>query len=58
MCGIVGIVGKNNNNGIVLSQMLQAQAHRGPDANQTYCNGTVFLGHNRLNRKCEPTNDK
>lgn len=48
MCGIAGILGKNPNNSNLLRMMLEAQKHRGPDATNTWNDGKIFLGHNRL----------
>jgi asparagine synthase (glutamine-hydrolysing) len=48
MCGIAGIIRKDNKgNGAILA-MLQAQQHRGPDAQKVWAGESVFLGHNRL----------
>ncbi len=46
MCGIAGIIG--NGDPQLLQQMLQAQAHRGPDNCSTWQHQQVALGHNRL----------
>lgn len=48
MCGIAGIVGRNPENMLVLTSMLDMQKHRGPDAQGTWADEEVFLGHNRL----------
>ncbi len=49
MCGISGIIGKNWNTDI-LDDMLKAQQHRGPDAQDTYESEDHLAGlaHNRL----------
>ncbi|MDC1325663.1 asparagine synthase (glutamine-hydrolyzing) [Ulvibacter sp.] len=47
MCGIAGIIGPNATPEIV-SRMLYAQRHRGPDAIGEYCDTDIALGHNRL----------
>ncbi len=47
MCGIAGIIG-NKASQKQLDAMLEAQAHRGPDATGRYMKGDTFLGHNRL----------
>lgn len=47
MCGIAGIIGPNASQQ-QLDAMLKAQAHRGPDATESYHESTTFLGHNRL----------
>ncbi|MCX6706204.1 MAG: asparagine synthase (glutamine-hydrolyzing) [Candidatus Woesebacteria bacterium] len=46
MCGIVGYVGDCNREKI--NKMLQATAHRGPDASGIFIKGNVGLGNNRL----------
>ena len=48
MCGIAGIVGRNPENKLVLARMLDKQKHRGPDAQGTWSEDEVCLGHNRL----------
>lgn len=48
MCGIAGIIGEKANEA-ELQQMLQKQAHRGPDHTGSYLDkGFAALGHNRL----------
>ncbi len=47
MCGIVGIIGRKASQD-QLDAMLKAQAHRGPDATESYRESEAFLGHNRL----------
>lgn len=46
MCGIAGIIG-NNNTGI-LTNMLAATRHRGPDDSGTYTDNYCTIGMNRL----------
>ncbi|WP_396175223.1 asparagine synthase (glutamine-hydrolyzing) [Flavobacterium sp.] len=48
MCGIAGIIGNHPTNLSELNGMLAEQKHRGPDATNTWSDGTVYLGHNRL----------
>ncbi len=51
MCGIAGFIDptlKNSDREPLLENMLQAIAHRGPDARGKYIEGAVALGHNRL----------
>jgi asparagine synthase (glutamine-hydrolysing) len=48
MCGIAGIIGQSANKQNI-SQMLETQAHRGPDFMDFYCEeNKIVLGHNRL----------
>lgn len=49
MCGIAGIIGKGNNDQLLL-KMLNSQKHRGPDATGEFYDrqGGAALGHNRL----------
>lgn len=51
MCGIVGIFSQNlqlEEKKVRLSNMLKAQSHRGPDAEQQWHDDSCSLGHNRL----------
>jgi asparagine synthase (glutamine-hydrolysing) len=48
MCGIAGIVGKMDTNGADLGAMLRALAHRGPDGEGMFSDGSAALGHRRL----------
>lgn len=48
MCGIAGIVGSNPENKLILARMLDKQKHRGPDAQGSWSDDKVCLGHNRL----------
>lgn len=48
MCGIVGIIEKNTDNRVLMGQMLDAIAHRGPDDKSVYAHGDCTLGHRRL----------
>ena len=48
MCGIAGITGNYAGRSEVMSRMLQAQKHRGPDATGVWSDNCIFLGHNRL----------
>jgi asparagine synthase (glutamine-hydrolysing) len=47
MCGIAGIIGNDFDNN-KLSEMLDAQNHRGPDYTGKWSDNTCSLGHNRL----------
>lgn len=48
MCGIVGIIGADPKNAVVVENMLLAQQHRGPDSRQVWNDDSIYLGHNRL----------
>src|SRR5665647_1350157 len=48
MCGIAGIIGKIENREQFMQQMLDKQRHRGPDAQDSWQDDQVILGHNRL----------
>jgi len=48
VCGIAGIVEKNKDNKALMSQMLDAIAHRGPDDKSIYTRDDCTLGHRRL----------
>ncbi len=48
MCGIAGIIEKNTDNKTLMSQMLDAIAHRGPDDKSVYTANDCTLGHRRL----------
>lgn len=50
MCGIAGFVTKENitNGKQILSNMAEAQIHRGPDFTGYFSNDKTFLSHNRL----------
>ncbi|MCE4566647.1 asparagine synthase (glutamine-hydrolyzing) [Maribellus sp. CM-23] len=48
MCGIAGIIEKGKNNRELMSQMLDAIAHRGPDDKSLFAHGDCILGHRRL----------
>ena len=48
MCGIVGIVEKEKDNRQLMSAMLDAIAHRGPNDKSIYTHGNFTLGHRRL----------
>jgi asparagine synthase (glutamine-hydrolysing) len=48
MCGIAGIVGQMDANGADLGAMLRALAHRGPDGEGKFSDGSAALGHRRL----------
>ena len=49
MCGIAGII-SNHDSKLEqnLNQMIKTLSHRGPDANGSYKDNSVFLGHSRL----------
>jgi asparagine synthase (glutamine-hydrolysing) len=46
MCGIIGGIGNYQNS--VIHQSIDSIAHRGPDSNDIFDNGNIFLGHTRL----------
>jgi asparagine synthase (glutamine-hydrolysing) len=48
MCGIAGIVGPGRDRGEILRAMVAAIAHRGPDGEGFFDDGTAALGHRRL----------
>ena len=48
MCGIAGIIGKQEYSKEILNKMLLKQNHRGPDATGVWYDEGVCLGHNRL----------
>lgn len=50
MCGIAGILEFNNShpNDLVIRKMTRALAHRGPDAEGTWIENKIALGHRRL----------
>ena len=50
MCGIAGFTVANGtkNHASVISSMVNALKHRGPDAQNTWNNETTYLGHARL----------
>lgn len=48
MCGIAGIVGKHPDNKLLVQSMLDKQSHRGPDAQGSWSEEGICLGHNRL----------
>lgn len=51
MCGIAGIIGNHesaNQKKELVGNMLGIIRHRGPEASNTYTDGPVCLGHNRL----------
>jgi len=48
MCGIVGIFEKNTDNRALMSTMLDAITHRGPNDKTIYTHGNFTLGHRRL----------
>ena len=48
MCGIAGFVDEIGDGEKLLATMLNAIAHRGPDACKTYIHENIHLGHNRL----------
>ena len=50
MCGFVGFINKIDNSNKVLCDMLDAIKHRGPDAEGTYIDDYIALGHRRLSR--------
>ncbi|MCR4334405.1 MAG: asparagine synthase (glutamine-hydrolyzing) [Patescibacteria group bacterium] len=48
MCGFVGYTGTTKDNKNVLSNMLKAISHRGPDSEDTYIDDKISLGFRRL----------
>lgn len=48
MCGICGFTGKTENKKIILKDMMDAIAHRGPDDEGVYVEENIALGHKRL----------
>lgn len=48
MCGFVGFTNFINDDGSVLTQMSDAIAHRGPDAENSYIDENIALGFRRL----------
>ncbi len=48
MCGFIGFTGNCEQKKEVLSKMLRAISHRGPDSEDTYIDDTIALGFRRL----------
>lgn len=48
MCGFAGIKTKSEDKEILLSRMMNALIHRGPDAQGKYLEGEIAFGHRRL----------
>ncbi len=50
MCGIAGLlrVGPGADPGEQVARMVSAQAHRGPDGEGLWCDGSASIGHRRL----------
>ena len=48
MCGFVGFIRKKKDSESVMREMLDTIVHRGPDAEGTYFDDKVALGHRRL----------
>ena len=48
MCGFVGFTNHIDNSNRVLQEMLDKIKHRGPDAEGTYIDEDIALGHRRL----------
>lgn len=48
MCGIVGFTNKINNSNKVIVDMMDKIRHRGPDAEGSYIDSDIVLGHRRL----------
>jgi len=46
MCGICGIIGKEDKN--LIEKMCDVMRHRGPDSNGVFSDTDISLGHNRL----------
>jgi len=47
MCGIAGVLGAAASENTI-TQLLEKQRHRGPDAEQFWVQPQIALGHNRL----------
>ena len=48
MCGFVGFTNHIDNSNVVLGEMLDKIKNRGPDAEGTYIDEDIALGHRRL----------
>lgn len=48
MCGIVGFTNSIDNSNIVISKMMDRIKHRGPDAEGSFVDEDIALGHRRL----------
>ena len=48
MCGFTGFTNHIDNSNAVLQEMLNRIKHRGPDAEGTYIDEDIALGHRRL----------
>lgn len=48
MCGICGFTTTNENDALILQKMCDVIAHRGPDGEGQYLDGSIALGHRRL----------
>lgn len=48
MCGIVGFINNEKKKKAILTDMMKAIKHRGPDGSGTYIDEYIALGHNRL----------
>lgn len=48
MCGICGFIGQKDNRSAILSEMMNAIRHRGPDSNGIFQREEVSLGFCRL----------
>jgi len=48
MCGICGIVDRNNDNRKIISLMCDILAHRGPDNSTIFQFDEIYFGHRRL----------
>ena len=48
MCGICGVIEKNQDRRSLVNRMCDILAHRGPDNNAVYASKDVCLGHRRL----------
>ena len=48
MCGFTGFTNHTNDSNRILGEMLDKIRHRGPDAEGTYIDESIALGHRRL----------
>lgn len=48
MCGFVGFINRIDNSNVVLEKMMDRIKHRGPDAEGSYIDSNIALGHRRL----------
>ncbi len=48
MCGFTGFTNRINDDGVVLSSMMERIIHRGPDSDGSYIDGDIAMGFRRL----------